>query len=390
MQITQLNNYNNYQNRAYTSNFKQIAPSKGYQPRFTSIAGAATEAATTAAQKPEGWFGKFADWIAKNYFVKFYNSKPAKYIVAHTNSPKWNNMTTHMSALGSTLISGMYAVRTLENDKLDPEKRKTLAINDVLTWAVSTAGAYFLDAKLAKACDKATTRYAANYLQNNKDSKEDVMNKKILGEWDAKDLRSMMKNWYEHVNPDTKEGKELLQEIKQQAVDNLNTQFDTSDVKPLLKTWLNQIAPDSAEMQEVKKALGEEKLTKLTEGLALGDKELSATAKKEIESMAETIRPTLKKWIAALAPDSNEAFEFLKKTGKLSYRNIADFNVDILRNPKLTTHFEGIETLKSLLVFGMVYRYIVPVLVMKPANYIGHYIHEQNAKKAQASETKQA
>ena len=58
-------------------------------------------------------------------------------------------MTTHMSALGSTLISGMYTIRTLQNDKLDPEKRKTLAINDVLTWGLSTAGSYLIDAKLA-------------------------------------------------------------------------------------------------------------------------------------------------------------------------------------------------------------------------------------------------
>ncbi len=386
MQTIQLNNYNNYQNKAYTSNFKQIAPSKGYQPRFTGVASVANEATTTAAQKSEGLYSKFTEWLARNYYAKFYNSKIAKYIVDHTKSPKWNNMTTHMSALGSTLISGMYAVRTLENDKLDPEKRKTLAINDVLTWAVSTAGAYFLDAKLGNVCDKATTRYAANYLLDN----PKTMKKDILGDWDAKDLNSMMKNWYEHIKPDSEEGQKLLNKMKSVAVENLNSQFDTTDVKPLLKTWLNQIAPDSAEMQEVKKALGEEKLAKLTEGLALGDKELSATAKKELETMSETIRPTLKKWIAALAPESSEAFEFLKKTGKLGYRNIRDFNLDILGDKKLTTQIDGIGVLKSLFVFGMVYRYIVPVLVMKPANYIGHYIHEQNAKKAQATQTKQA
>lgn len=285
MQITQLNNYNNYQNRAYTSNFKQIAPSKGYQPKFTGVASVATEAATTAAQKSEGWYGKFTEWLAKNYYAKFYNSKVAKYIVEHTKSPKWNNMTTHMSALGSTLISGMYAVRTLENDKLDAEKRKTLAINDVLTWAVSTAGAYFLDAKLGKACDKATTRYAANYLLDN----ESAMRKDLFGEWNAKDLKSMMKDWYKHIKPECEEGQKLIKEL-----------------------------------------------------------------------------------------------------GEQSYKSIRDFNLDILKDKKLTTHIDGIGVLKSLFVFGMVYRYIVPVLVMKPANYIGHYIHEQNAKKAQASETKQA
>ena len=43
--------------------------------------------------------------------------------------------------------------------------------------------------------------------------------------------------------------------------------------------------------------------------------------------------------------------------------------------------------LKSLFVFGMIYRYVVPVLVMKPANWIGQYIH--NKKAAQNNENAQ-
>ena len=129
------------------------------RPKFTGAASAATAATEKAS---EGLYGRFTEWIANNYYKRFYNSKAAKYIVEHTNSPKWNNMTTHMSALGSTLISGMYVVKTLENDKLDPEKRKTLAINDTLTWAISTGCAYWLDDKLGKACDKATTRAKKN------------------------------------------------------------------------------------------------------------------------------------------------------------------------------------------------------------------------------------
>lgn len=386
MQITQLNNYNSYQNRAYTSNFKQIAPSKAYQPKFMGYANLASDVVTETSQKSEGLFTRFSEWIAKNYYARFYNSGVAKYIVDHTKSPKWDNMTKHMSALGSTLISGMYAVRTLENDKLDPEKRKTLAINDVLTWAISTAGAYFLDAKLGKACDKATTRYAANYLLDN----EATMRKDILGDWEAKDLRGMMKDWYKHIKPESEEGQKLLTKMQKQALETLNTDIDSTDVKPLLKTWLKQLAPESNEMNEIKNVISEEKLGKLVEDLSKGEKELSASAKKELESMAESIRPTLKKWLSSLAPETKEAFEFLKDTGKLGYRNIRDFNLDILRDPKLTTRIDGLGVLKSLFVFGMVYRYIVPVLVMKPANYIGHYIHEQNAKKAQSTEAKQA
>ena len=60
--------------------------------------------------------------------------------------------------------------------------------------------------------------------------------------------------------------------------------------------------------------------------------------------------------------------------------------MDILKNKKITTQIDGISALKSLFVFGMVYRYLVPVLVMKPANWIGNYIHAQKAQKAQEAQ----
>lgn len=273
MQISSIQNYNNTPKRAYVTNQRTVA-----QPKFTGAASVATAATEKAS---EGLYGKFTEWIANNYYKRFYNSKAAKYIVDHTNSPKWNNMTTHMSALGSTLISGMYVVKTLENDKLDPEKRKTLAINDTLTWAISTGCAYWLDDKLGKACDKATTRAVANHLLKDPDAKR----ADLFGDWDPKNLKIMMKEWYNHIKPDSVEGKELVE-----------------------------------------------------------------------------------------------------KLGKQSYSNIRDFNLDILKNKKITTQIDGISALKSLFVFGMVYRYLVPVLVMKPANWIGNYFHDKKAQKAQEAQ----
>lgn len=280
MQITQIQNYNNTPKRAYVTNQRMMA-----QPKFTGVA----TAATTAAEKTsEGMYGKFTEWLAKNYYVKFYNSKAAKFIVDHTKGSFWNNMTTHMSALGSTLISGMYVVKTLENDKLDPEKRKTLAINDGLTWLISTIGAYWLDGKLGERCNNAITRSVANHLlQDSKvtDPSKQLKRQDLFGDWDPKNLKIMMKEWYNHVKPDSEAGQALL-----------------------------------------------------------------------------------------------------KKVGKQSYSNIRDFNLDILQSKKITTQIDGINALKSLFVFGMVYRYLVPVLVMKPANWIGDYIHKQNAQKAQEAQ----
>ena len=273
MQISSIQNYNNTPKRAYVTN-QRIAS----QPKFTGVASVATAATEKAS---EGLYGKFTEWLANNYYKRFYNSKTAKFIVDHTNSPKWNNMTAHMSALGSTLISGMYVVKTLENDKLDPEKRKTLAINDGLTWLISTGCAYGLDGWLGERCSNAITRAVANYLHNNPASKKT----EIFGDWDPKNLKIMMKEWYKHVKPDSKEGQKLLQEL-----------------------------------------------------------------------------------------------------GNQSYSNIRDFNLDVLKDIKITHQIDGLSAMKSLFVFGMVYRYLVPVLVMKPANWIGNYVHAKKAQKAQEAQ----
>ena len=72
MQITQIQNYNNTPKRAYTTNQRVAA-----QPKFTGAASAATAATEKAS---EGLYGKFTEWLANNYYKRFYNSKYYKNI----------------------------------------------------------------------------------------------------------------------------------------------------------------------------------------------------------------------------------------------------------------------------------------------------------------------
>ena len=227
-------------------------------------------------------YDSFTEWIANNYFVRFYKSKFAKWFVDKTKGPAWDNMPTHMMAIGSTLISGMYIVRTLSNDKLDEKKRKTLAINDALTWGVSTAGMYWVDGKLRNWWDGVTTRFAANYLLDNEKAKRTD----LFGDWEAKDLKIVMEKWHEKLNPQTEDAKA-------------------------------------------------------------------------------------------------EAKELLDTLEKKAFKNVRDFNLDVLKDKKLTTFIDGMGVLKSLLIGTMIYRYVVPVLVMKPANYIGRKLHENRDAEAQ-------
>ena len=228
-----------------------------------------------------GGYDKLTSFIDKNYYGKFYHTKFAKWLVDKTKDMDANKFTTHMAVLGSTLISAMYTVRTLQNDKLDPEKKKTLAINDVMTWGIATFLTYFADKKLAKFSENQTTRYAANYLKKNPES-DAAKNAKVLGDWTPENIKEVMKTVGERLR------KNLTPE---QIVEKFG-----------------------AEIEE-------------------------------------------------------------------SYSSIEKFNLDVLKDKKLDGRIKGMGILKSLFIFGMIYRYIVPVLVMKPANKLGNYLHQRAEQK---------
>lgn len=56
-----------------------------------------------------------------------------------------DRLLAHLIVFGSTLLSGFYVLKTLNNKNMDKDKRRTLAINQGLVWGVSTAMAYTFD-----------------------------------------------------------------------------------------------------------------------------------------------------------------------------------------------------------------------------------------------------
>lgn len=56
-----------------------------------------------------------------------------------------DNLLAHLIVLGSTIMSGFYVAKTLNNKNMDEEKRKTLAINQGLVYIASTIMAYTFD-----------------------------------------------------------------------------------------------------------------------------------------------------------------------------------------------------------------------------------------------------
>lgn len=93
-----------------------------------------------------------------NWFIKLlgkYYGKPiiesekiAK--ISETLNKLPGKLTEHMMTLGSLITSSVYMTRTLQNKDLDPDRKQTLAINQLLCFLVPTAAAYTVNRVLDK------------------------------------------------------------------------------------------------------------------------------------------------------------------------------------------------------------------------------------------------
>lgn len=111
-------------------------------------------------------FDKFTTGIATFYTTKLYTSPVAIWLAKHTD--KLAGVVDHMQVAGSVIISGMYMTQTLRNKDLDEDRKKTLAINQGLTFAVSTLGSYLIDSSLDSWWEKLTQKYASKQLGDSK------------------------------------------------------------------------------------------------------------------------------------------------------------------------------------------------------------------------------
>ena len=108
------------------------------------------------ADSTEGYlkrhFNKFVDKATKFFgkpFGKFYGKPLIENEKVHKTSA-WlsrlpGNVTQHMTAFGSLITSGVYMQQTLTKKDLDPDRRRTLAINQGLCFVVPTLAAYTVD-----------------------------------------------------------------------------------------------------------------------------------------------------------------------------------------------------------------------------------------------------
>lgn len=216
-------------------------------------------------------YDKFTDGIAKHITSRFVNSKPIIGLASKFKDS--NNLFQHCLTVGSVITSGLYMEKTLTNDKLDKDRKKTLAVNQGLTFIVSTIGAYSLDKYVKGWWNKLTEKFAGHLLNDNK----------------------FVENFHDYNNKIKESNNKLLEAAKGKSE------------KPLLKKTM------------------------------------------ALEDYVKT-HPTYK----AL----NEA------DGKA-----------------LISKIKGMGVLRTMIVFGFVYRYFVPVVVTKPANWLCEkYLANKKAK----------
>ena len=239
-------------------------------PVFTGKAQAPEELVNKAMKDKSKFFkyfnekyDKLTDSIADKFTSKIVESDwLTKLADRFKNS---DNFYQHCLTIGSVITSGLYMQRTLANDKLDKDRKNTLAVNQGLTFAVSTVGAYALDKYVKGWWDNVTARFAGHLLGDGK----------------------FYENYLKQKQSITAENKKLIQDAKAKGV------------KPELKSL--------------------PKIGKLVE--------------------------------------HHNYYKTLLKTSEADAKT-------------LMTKVKGMSPLRAMIVFGFVYRYFVPVVVTKPANFL--------------------
>ncbi len=121
---------------------------------------AAVETVVNAAKgsnKSGGLYDRFTDFIAKHFTAPLLNSSKLQ-----NASDKYKDsefLFNHVATVTSAVISGVYMQRTLSNENLEDDKKKVLAINQGLTFAISTTLSYLIDAKLNSWWERVTARF---------------------------------------------------------------------------------------------------------------------------------------------------------------------------------------------------------------------------------------
>ncbi|MBQ9246726.1 hypothetical protein IJ182_10720 [bacterium] len=241
---------------------------------------------------------------------KFYPwlSKTKGFQAVTTQLSKLDNSFKALLVAESCLLSGFYMINTATNPKIKKEQKPQMIINDTLTLGISTAGALLFEDGISDCIKKGTEKYVSN--------RQDFY--RGLGAKNS-GIKQNMNSLLEKVGEVAKEKGENLvkgaEEITAQLGEHLKGLVGKNDG---LKTF--QITKDK--LSEVQNAV------KDTITTAAGSKEAQEQVGEKVKGLYSDLAARV------------EADKFAK----------------------------GMSKVKTLIVFGIIYRYIGPVVVTPIAN----------------------
>lgn len=139
--------------------FLTVKENDGKQVSFKANPSAVVpiDVAAKYSNKATGLYDAITDKIAKYVTSPIINSTALRKTSDALKDS--DTLFNHIATVTSALISGVYVTRTLANDNLEDDKKKVLAMNQGLTFAISTVLSYAVDNKLENWWQQVTAKF---------------------------------------------------------------------------------------------------------------------------------------------------------------------------------------------------------------------------------------
>lgn len=175
LQQNNQNDYNNFKGGKHLDKFGVQNPNNAGKVNFNGTPESVVETVVNASKAAgkSGLYDKFTEQIAKHFTAPVLKWKKLQEVADKYKDSDF--LFNHVSTVTSAVISGVYMQRTLANDNLEEDKKKVLAVNQGLTFLISTIASYALDNKL----ESWWQRITAQFIGARSDDKEFANNFKV-------------------------------------------------------------------------------------------------------------------------------------------------------------------------------------------------------------------
>lgn len=247
-----------------------------------------------------------------------------KFIKKFSNS---NKTFTHVMVAESVLLSGFYMINTLRNKKIKKEQKPQMLINDTLTLGVSAAGAYLVEDKISDVVMKGAEKYLTAH--------KDFYSK--LGKEAATANKNDLLNKVTEVAG--KKGRDLTEGIEQVS---------------------------SKMASQLKGIVGEE-----------GNLKAFQVTKDKLTNVVNAVKQT----IVQNAGNADKTKDAVKEIVDDVYNSAA-------ARAEADKILPGINKLKVIIIFGIIYRYLGPVVITPIANKISSKMFAKKNKSSDKTQEK--